>query len=169
MEVPRRGWSTARVPKIPWCNFGNMIAPALMGHVAIPYNWKEFVFHRGCSFNINSSFETGLIVGGGESKEERQTIIFTPLNPFGDNPDEEAPGVDLSVPRKVYYHTNWKHTEDAVHWIKLSRAQHSESVSSGILKQMRDTTSSLEERPKFEIDLRSREYLEMPILQSKNR
>ena len=25
---------------------GNMIAPDLMGHVTMPYNWKEFVFHR---------------------------------------------------------------------------------------------------------------------------
>ena len=31
-----------------------MIAPELTGHVAIPYNEKEFVFHRGCSFNITS-------------------------------------------------------------------------------------------------------------------
>ena len=28
---------------------GNVIAPELMGHVAIPYKWKEFLFHRGCS------------------------------------------------------------------------------------------------------------------------
>ena len=27
-----------------------MMAPDLMGHVAIPYSWKEFVFHRGWSF-----------------------------------------------------------------------------------------------------------------------
>ena len=27
--------------------------PEMMGDVAIPYNWREFVFHRGCSFNIN--------------------------------------------------------------------------------------------------------------------
>ena len=67
---------------------GNMIALKLMGHVAIPCNWKEFVFHRGCSFNINSILETGLIAGGRESKEGRQTIFFTHLNPFGENPDE---------------------------------------------------------------------------------
>ena len=48
---------------------GNKIAPELMGHVAIPYNRKELVFHRGCSFNIKSILETGLIAGGKESKE----------------------------------------------------------------------------------------------------
>ena len=28
---------------------GNLIAPELMGRVAIPDKWKEFLFHRGCS------------------------------------------------------------------------------------------------------------------------
>ena len=63
---------------------GNLIALELMGHVIIPFNWKEFVFHRGCSFNCNSLLETGLISGVRESKEGRQTIFFTPLNPFGE-------------------------------------------------------------------------------------
>ena len=31
---------------------GNLIAPELMGHVAIPYKWKEILFHRGCSFDV---------------------------------------------------------------------------------------------------------------------
>ena len=48
--VTRRGSSTARIPKVPGHAFqghtgGNMMAPELMGHVTIPYNWKEFVFH----------------------------------------------------------------------------------------------------------------------------
>ena len=53
---------------------GNMSAPELMGHVAIPYNWKEFVFHLGCSLNIKSIFETGPIARGRASNEGRQTI-----------------------------------------------------------------------------------------------
>ena len=32
---------------------GNLIAPELMGHVAIPYTRKEFLFHRGCSFDVH--------------------------------------------------------------------------------------------------------------------
>ena len=102
---------------------GNRIAPELLGDVTIPYNWKECVFHRGCSFNINSILETGLIAGGRESKEGRQNIFLTPLNPFRENLDEEAPGDDLSIPRKVHYQSNWKHDQDAVCWVKLSRAQ----------------------------------------------
>ena len=28
---------------------GNLMAPELMGHVAVPHKWKEFLFLRGCS------------------------------------------------------------------------------------------------------------------------
>ena len=102
---------------------GSMIVPELMGHVTIPYNWKEFVFHWSCSFNINSILGTRLVAGRRESKEGRQKIFFTPLKPFGENPDQEAPGGDLSISRKAHYHRNLKHDQDAVCWVKLSRAQ----------------------------------------------
>ena len=98
------------------------LAPELMGHITIPYNGNEFVFHRGCSVNINSILQTGLIAEERESLEGRQTIFFTPLNPFGD-PDQEASGEDLSTPRKVHYHNNWQHEQDAVYWVKWSCAQ----------------------------------------------
>ena len=32
-----------------------LFEPELMGHVAIPFNWKQFLFHRGCSFNLKDS------------------------------------------------------------------------------------------------------------------
>ena len=32
----------------------SLMAPELMGHVAISYEWKEFLFHRGCSSTVNS-------------------------------------------------------------------------------------------------------------------
>ena len=67
---------------------GNMIAPAFVGHVAIPYNLKDIVFHRGCYFNIKSILETRLTARGRERKQGRQTIFFTPLDRFWENPDE---------------------------------------------------------------------------------
>ena len=86
----------------------NLIAPELMGHVAIPYTWKEFLFHRGCSYDVTSILKSGLIAGGRESEEGGQTIFFTPLSPFGDNPDQEEPSDDFSKPRKVQYHCKLK-------------------------------------------------------------
>ena len=93
-----------------------------MGHVVTPYNWKEYSFHRGCSYDVQSFLKSGLIAGGRESKG-RQIIFFTLLNPFGDNPYEEELSDDLSKPRKIHNHTKWTTRQDAVHWIHLARAQ----------------------------------------------
>ena len=43
---------------------GEMISPEMLGHVLIPHNWKEFVFHRGSSFNLTSVLKARLIAGG---------------------------------------------------------------------------------------------------------
>ena len=85
---------------------GNIMSLELMAHVAIPYSWKEFVFHRGCSFKIKSILETELTAGGRESKEGRQTIFFTPLNLSEESSEEEEPRDTLSVPRKLHCHRN---------------------------------------------------------------
>ena len=53
-----------------------------MGHVAIPYTWNDFLYRRGCSYNVQSILRSGLIAGGRESKQGRQTVFFTPLNPL---------------------------------------------------------------------------------------
>ena len=73
---------------------GNVIAPELIRHVAVQFKWKEFLLHRGCSRDVTSILRSGLIAGGRESKEGRQTTFITPLYPFGDNPDEEEPSDD---------------------------------------------------------------------------
>ena len=94
-------------------------APELMGHVVLPCNWKEFLYHKGCSFNMKSILEQGLISGGKETKEGRRTIFFTPLNPFGKDEEEEAVHGDLSVQRRLHYSSDWKHDQDAVYWVKI--------------------------------------------------
>ena len=105
-EAARRGSRIARIPQKSLTYFraiqghsgGITIAPELMGHI----DWKDFVFHRGCSFSFQSILENGLIAGGTQSKEGRQTISFTPLNPFGENPDEEEPSDDIAIPQQVH-------------------------------------------------------------------
>ena len=55
---------------------------------------------------------------GREGREGRQTVFFTPLNPFGDNPDEEHPTDDLPIPRKSTLTARGKlTTQDAVCWV----------------------------------------------------
>ena len=77
----------------------------MMEYTLIQYNWKEYVFHRRSSWNSHSMLGSGLIRRGGK------------------NPDEEKRHDDYTVPQKVHYKTFWKHNQDAVHWVRLSKAQ----------------------------------------------
>ena len=38
----------------------DLVEPELMGHVAFPFKWKQFLFHSGFSFNVKSILEAGL-------------------------------------------------------------------------------------------------------------
>ena len=62
-------------------------------------------------------------IGRKEIDRARQAVFYTPPNPSGNDPDEKKPHDDYTVPQKVHYETYWKHNQDAVYWIKLSRAQ----------------------------------------------
>ena len=104
-------------------------------------NSRKYTLHRYFVLNISENILARFILaerilmrarpkrsttfGGRESKEGRQTLFFTPLTPNGDISDEEEPSNDLSKLRKVHYHSGWKHTQDAVFWINLARAQDS--------------------------------------------
>ena len=76
LAFPRTHWWTNNCPRI------DVTRLALL-----PYRWKEFLHHEGCSFNMKSIFEHGLIAGGTEKKGGRRIIFFAALNPFGK--DEE--------------------------------------------------------------------------------
>ena len=96
----------------------------MMECTLIPYNWKGYVSHKGSSWNSHSILGSGLIPGGQEDDNARQQVSFTPLGPFGNNPDEEKPHDDYTVPQKVHYKPYWKHNQDAVIlYKKLSSAQ----------------------------------------------
>ena len=87
---------------------GNMVSPELMGYVKIPYDWKEFLFQVVCFYNMSPTPDKGLTAGGNEKKGGRYTIFFTPLNPFGENPDKRARGESLTVSRKLHCRNSWK-------------------------------------------------------------
>ena len=99
---------------------GNVIAPELMGYVAIPYKWKQFLFSSRillwCHFNPQIRTHRW------RTRKQGRRPSFQTLNPFGDNPDEEEPCDDLSKPRQVHCRKR-KSRQDTVHWINLSRAQ----------------------------------------------
>ena len=65
---------------------GNLIAPEWVGHVAIPYKWKEFLFSSRMLMYCTSILQSGHIAGGRVTRDWRQdwrqTVLFTHLNPF---------------------------------------------------------------------------------------
>ena len=124
---------------------GEMMAPELLGHVVISYEWKEFLFHRGCSYNVQSILKSGLMAGGRQSKQGRQTIFFTPLNPFGPNLDEGKFSGDFSKPRKA-------HCERSDHKIKdysSGRRDLRPSLYAALCRQIASTRWSLKRSTNF--------------------
>ena len=85
--------------------------------------WKQFIYHMGRTRDRYSIEDAGLVAGGKESKEGRQAIFLTPLDPYHSDASEAAISMDLSKPRKVHYQTHWKPEQDAVYWVNLSMAQ----------------------------------------------
>ena len=66
----------------------NDFSPRLMNYVMIPYRWKQFIYHVGRARDQCSTAEAGLVAGGKEQKEGRQTIFFTLHDPFNSHADE---------------------------------------------------------------------------------
>ena len=94
-----------------------------MWYVQIPNYWKKYIYHRDCSFSIQSILENGLIRGGHESDNGRQTVFFTPLNPFQWRFRWRRTSWWFQHSSKMHYHGHWKRNQDVVYWVKLSRAQ----------------------------------------------
>ena len=94
-----------------------------MNYVRIPYRWKQFIYHVGRARDQYSMAEAGLVAGGKEREEGRQTIFFAPLDPFNSDANEAESITDIKKPRKVHYQIRWRSEQDAMYWIYLFTAQ----------------------------------------------
>ena len=84
--------------------------------------WVMSLFYSSrVLINVTSSLQGGLIAGK-ESKEGRQTVFFTPLDPWRDEAEGEF-NDDLSKPSEVHCRSKGKLHHGAVYWINLARAQ----------------------------------------------
>ena len=129
-EASRQGLKSVKMKMESWDIFvrsrdsgGVIISPKLMNYVMIPYKWKRFICHIGRARDQNSTAEIWLVAGGKERKEGRQTIFFTPLDPFNSDANEAESITDIKKPRKVQYQIHWRPEQDAVYQIHLSTAQ----------------------------------------------
>ena len=69
---------------------------------------------RGSSTRLCSSSWT---------KEGRQTIFLTPLDPLNSDADEAQLITDIMKPRNIHDQIHWRPEQDAVDWIHVSTAQ----------------------------------------------
>ena len=80
----------------------NPIYPTLQDNVLIPDNFFEYIHHVGCAIDLHSITNSGLIPGGHNSSDERQTVFLTAVNPM--NQDHRDPHkLDLTKPRLASY------------------------------------------------------------------
>ena len=70
----------------------------LIGTGIFPY-----IYHVGCTFNLHSIINLGLVPGG-QNLSRRQTVFFLPVDPR-DESHRDPEYIDFSVPRLARYMT----------------------------------------------------------------
>ena len=78
-----------------------------------------YIYHVGCTFNLHSIINNGLVLGG-QNLSRRQTVFFLLVDPRDEN-HKDPEYIDFSVPRldAKYVHIAWKKHQDAVFWVDI--------------------------------------------------
>ena len=58
----------------------NLIDPTLQDNVLIETGIFPYIYHVGCTFNLHSIINNGLVPGG-QNLSKRQTVFFLPVDP----------------------------------------------------------------------------------------
>ena len=99
----------------------NLIDPTLQDNVLIGTGIFPYNYHVGCTFNLHSIINNGLVPGG-HNLSKRQTVFFLPVDPR-DESHRDPERIDFSVPRLArYMHSAWKKHQDAVFWVDINLA-----------------------------------------------
>ena len=101
----------------------NTIDPSPQDNMLIPDNIFEYIYHFGCAISSHSITNSGLIAGGQKSSRERQTVLYTAVNPM--NKDHRDPHeLDLTKPRLPSYKLKkWKRHQYTVYSVDMLFAQ----------------------------------------------
>ena len=96
----------------------NLIDPTLQDNVLIGTGIFPYIYHVGCTFNLYSIINNGLVPGG-QNLSRRQTVFFLPVDPRNES-HRDPEYIDFSVPRLArYMHSAWKRHQDAVFWVDI--------------------------------------------------
>ena len=99
----------------------NLIDPTLQDNVLIGTGIFPYIYHVGCTFNLYSIHNNGLVPGG-QNLSRRQTVFFLSVDPR-DESRKDPEYIDFSVPRLArYLHSAWKRHQDAVFWVDIGLA-----------------------------------------------
>ena len=106
--------------------FRSPLRASLQDNVWISNNFFEYIYHIGCAVSLYSITNSGLVAGGQNSSSERQTVLFTVVNPT--NKDHRDPHkLDLTKPRLASHkQKKWKRHQDTVYWVDIQLAQQKE-------------------------------------------
>ena len=95
--------------------------PTLQDNLIIHSNFFPYIYHVGCTFNLHSVINNGLVLGG-QILSRRQTVFFLLVGPR-DKDHQDLEFIDFSVPRLArYVHCAWKKHQDAVFWVDIDLA-----------------------------------------------
>ena len=100
----------------------NPIDPTLQDNVLIPNDFFEYIYHVGCAVSVYSITNSGLIAVGQNSSRDRQTVLFTAVNPMHKN-HKDPQELDLTKSRLASYKQKWKRHQDTVYWFDIQLAQ----------------------------------------------
>ena len=91
----------------------SLIDPTLQDNVLIGTGIFPYIYHVGCTFNLHSIINNGLIPGG-QNLSRRQTVFFLPVDPRNES-HRDPEYIDFCAPRLArYMHSAWKRHQDAV-------------------------------------------------------
>ena len=95
----------------------NLIDPTRQDNVLIGTGIFPYIYHVGCTFNLHSIINNGLVPGG-QNLSRRQTVFFLPFD-SRDKDHEDPERIDFSVRLARYLHSAWKRHQDAVFWVDI--------------------------------------------------
>ena len=100
---------------------GELIAPELLNHVAIPPRWKEYLHLIGGSFTTHSIMQAGLIAGGKDTPKKDGRLSSSQLwTHWAMNPTRST---KINETTKGTIQKQVDFFSDAISWVNLGKAQ----------------------------------------------
>ena len=102
---------------------GTLVDPTLQDNVLLPNDFTKFFYHIRNVHDMHSITNSGLIPGGKRLKKDRQSKLFTAVNPMDEHQYSEDAQYDLNKARIAVYSNGWRIHKDSVYWRNLKLAQ----------------------------------------------